>query len=917
MPSYYQNITRWVNQPIITRWEAIDAILRGVRTFSYGVLPWVVLTSSMMNLGRENARNDWRSLLLGVEENSNHTLMWLIFTPILFAAVELLRYYTDRPIKNLAASLTDHRVTGFVAEFIFWLIGERPQKHIVQQARAALVFGEPNQGTITRLQSFAERHQYLARAAAIDALADSRSVAALKQLGRSDQLSWLSKRYVHYRLWQLGQARVSGSHAIYWLASIVTFYSWLRYCNVFIQSWKPKVHPEVVPTFVLDQKAICEAQHKAWTYLVRAQDWVCSDFGDFQSVFYKNINNPVLAWRDMLSQQQSAVQLDRFFMRMQRHGGVVQVDLSQQNWPQWNISTWQYLDKVLLASSGPFELDLSNVDESSIEIQEAQAVASFLSSHAWSRVNLASIKFDSVLYQSVNTSALIQLNAQRTNMSCAALSYFQTAVSLTELNLNGVNITDCSGSLYHFPVGTLSLSQMPFSQEAWSQLRLPENISSVNLSNNHLAQYNLADLWPKLSTLTAIDLSQNALVDQQVIAGVSYANAWQSVNLAQNQLSANAVKVLASLANLQHLNLASNPIGDAGVVSLFSVNLFNQLTDLNLNSVGLSDRGLQVVSANWWQKNITMLSLANNDFFGVGCMRFMQGVSQSNLTRLDISGVSFGQSCLETLGQQVMMARQLTELNLSENVALTCGDFSGLSHQLGASYLLSLKLNHNLALGSCFWPAFLNIARNPNLQSLYLQGMSLVDSGLEESLPVLRNSSLEWIDLAENPLSDDFSSYFVQSLASAFNHSEQVGVANESSAFWLALQGVRPVTTLQGIGLSNTQLSEFSQRAWCQLAPQIFNDSDALDLGACRFWQDSPAIPAHFVLPEHQVHLVSFVSPLLITSAVVGLFLLLNLCFISLYRCRDKPRNLVVNDDAFVDPEEGSRRALNGRYRQL
>jgi Ran GTPase-activating protein (RanGAP) involved in mRNA processing and transport len=175
----------------------------------------------------------------------------------------------------------------------------------------------------------------------------------------------------------------------------------------------------------------------------------------------------------------------------------------------------------------------------------------------------------------------------------------------------------------------------------------------------------------QLRNLRRLDLDCCALHQRelQLLASTAHMTRLEWLTLESNGLRDPALAALVAwpLGGLQHLNLAENQIGLAGLRAVAGSHTFAGLQSLDLTGCGLGPDELQAFGPAARFHNLSQLRLANNGLDdSAGIERLIGSASLSTLTRLDLNRTGLSDRGLELLAHSPL-AENLQALDVGRN----------------------------------------------------------------------------------------------------------------------------------------------------------------------------------------------------------------------------------------------------------
>ena len=465
----------------------------------------------------------------------------------------------------------------------------------------------------------------------------------------------------------------------------------------------------------------CETEGRSFTFLQQADRYECVAC-DWSFVNYQNRFTTQACLDKLLQQSMTPVALLHHLNQLPSTGGITQIDLSQQDWPNWSVTDWkQLLNKLQSMRTARLELlNVSDPEGNDVNTaptrQHIQALSRFLTSVNVTRFDISNQWFNdesfNLLLNSLVEINLSELNLVNTNMTDVSATSLANLISssmqnLKNLQLAGNQITDLglqklADGIQQSFVHTVDLSGQQFSANALQVFTdtLKENSSLRVLRISHVG---LADhvtaLQACLENLESLDVSNNLLKDQHAEFLIKHARGTRlkSLNIARNALTdAGAVKIAEHLpaTSLQHLDISGSELGQHGFSALVNVFPDTQLLSFTCEDAELNDHAMAELTAVFSNHNLLLrsLNLNNNKITDVSLLDWLNVVSNTNLRELHLN---HNQISNQPRLAEALSKTKLTLLDLSSNL-LDGNFFNTLAPVLQQSHLQQLILNDNI-----------------------------------------------------------------------------------------------------------------------------------------------------------------------------------------------------------------------------
>jgi hypothetical protein len=262
------------------------------------------------------------------------------------------------------------------------------------------------------------------------------------------------------------------------------------------------------------------------------------------------------------------------------------------------------------------------------------------------------------------------------------------------------------------------------------------------------------------ANLTSFTLNDNSFSDAQfsTIVKILEIPGLINLNLNRNKLTDNNMKVLTESLdkndNLICIHLSNNHISSNGLIYLSkSLQKNRKLEQLFINSNQISNDGIMELVNTLIYKNTSLkyLNLANNPLNSKDILLVCKLIKKNKvLVFLDLSENSFSSQTIGELAKSLQFNNSLKELYL-ENIKLN----SNLLYNFVTSFqncpLNQIHLSHNSISDNGSTLVLKMITENSNLKVLTLRNCNLSSQSIVNIAKGLQESSLEKIDLRENP----------------------------------------------------------------------------------------------------------------------------------------------------------------------
>jgi len=262
------------------------------------------------------------------------------------------------------------------------------------------------------------------------------------------------------------------------------------------------------------------------------------------------------------------------------------------------------------------------------------------------------------------------------------------------------------------------------------------------------------------ANLTSLTLNDNFFSDDQFssIVKILELPSLINLNLNRNKLTDNNMKVLTESLdkndNLICLHLSNNNMCSNGLMYLSkSLQKNRKLEQLFINSNQISNNGVMELVNTLISKNTTLkyLNLANNPLNSQDVLLVCKLIKKNKvLVFLDLSENSFSSQTIGELAKSLQFNNSLKELYL-ENIKINSNLLYNFVTSFQNCHLNQIHLSHNTISDNGSTLILKMITENINIKVLTLRNCNLSAQSIVNIAKGLQESSIEKIDLRENP----------------------------------------------------------------------------------------------------------------------------------------------------------------------
>ena len=300
-----------------------------------------------------------------------------------------------------------------------------------------------------------------------------------------------------------------------------------------------------------------------------------------------------------------------------------------------------------------------------------------------------------------------------------------------EFDLTGKTFTDeqfialFTGDGLFSKITKLNLSKTRFNHDLLSQL--PVSLTYFELRNSDLFAED-AERLTHLTNLTSLDLTNNHICDQGAAASIARMTGITSLNLSENHIRDDgAAEIANTMTGITSLNLSGNEIGPDGAASIATM---RGITSLNLNGNEIGPDGAAHIAK---MRGITSLNLSRTNIEKAGADSI---ASMPNITSLDLSQNHIGDAGATSIANMT----GIISLDLSRNHIRDDGA-TYIANKMRKITSLNLSANRILSAGA------LHIATMPNITSLDLSYNKIGDGG---AVHIAEMRGITSLDVREN-----------------------------------------------------------------------------------------------------------------------------------------------------------------------
>lgn len=618
--------------------------------------------------------------------------------------------------------------------------------------------------------------------------------------------------YIHYKLWSIGESKNVLVHLLsYGVVTPLQLYSKFRWWMLnftkiiglaaFFKAWKN-----------------CYDQDKKWHYdNSKGKDVcvVCTE--DFVDAERQETGAGCVA--AFTSTRRSSTEFLDDLSSVKGHGPYTLIDVSQQSWPVWSIDDWKRFIG-LLNSSDFREITTLNLSRS--------------------------------------TPGILAITP---DFLAVLADYLQTAIHLHHLILSGQMISS-QGMMALLPglrnnkqIYSLYLDKTNLNDSIFLQLLdlipdMPE-LKTLSISGNQITGFSLKSLSNfSNSSLTYLDISNNFLASADVDQFPWNSTHLQVLNISYSDLSIGSLKQFSSSlinssfihlvmnncqisdslastlflsiaqSSIQILSWSNNNIGYAGMQTIAENLNMSNITHFFLDNNEIDDRAIKLLATSFnFSNRLSFLSLASNLFTAVGFGALISASTKSQLSGVIAAKTNLGDAGVIALISIPPDNLSLTQLDLS-TTGMTVAGANALFCYSAKSSLTDLDVSQNLLEGDMDIGPCLRAALNHTpLRRLILIDTYVRSETLKSLWPVLRNSSVEVVDVSDNNVDDDCAIFLAGQLISDVpDNKTQFNSMEINNDFSRAVSGAKNLTQLKQFSCRSDTITAKSAYTWCLMA---------------------------------------------------------------------------------------------------
>ncbi len=613
-----------------------------------------------------------------------------------------LRFQVLRLLAQIAASLHTENLERFIDDPL--------QKTNLLQLRQTIL-------SALKSESLAEPSLAFLSIEGIQAPIDD-SVALIERTHSSSRLN----RYFN---WTLGETAPPLTPLFFvpsLLSSLYTLYAVGRYLQLIIlKATDLAEHHQA--------QANCETEGRSFTFLPQNERYECVSC-DWSFVNYQNMFSAQACLDSLLQQSMTPIELHHHLTLLPNARGITRIDFSQQAWPTWVAADWEQLLMALQSMlTSPLELlnvsgPAGNDANTAPTQQHIQALTRFLTKNNVTRFDISNQWLNdesfNLLLNSLVEINLSELNLVNTNMTDVSATSLANLISgdmqnLNNLQLAGNQITDLglqklADGIQESRIQTIDLSGQPFSANALRVFSDAGNssLSVLKVSNVGLTSEHITALQGCLKNLESLDVSNNALEDQDIefLIKQMRGSRLNTLNMARNQLTdAGAVMIAEHLpaTSLQHLDISDSELTQHGFSALVNVFPDTQLLSFTCERAGLNDHAIAELTRVFSNHSLLLqsLNLNHNKITHITLLNWLDVVPNTHLRELQLKKNQINNRLAPDLAEALSKTK-LNLLDLSSNL-LDGNFFNALAPLLHQSHLQQLILNDNSVQGASLY----------------------------------------------------------------------------------------------------------------------------------------------------------------------------------------------------------------------
>lgn len=531
----------------------------------------------------------------------------------------------------------------------------------------------------------------------------------------SNNSSWFFILFGHYLLWTIKADYTESClrSLFFYLISSINLYAKYRFLEIpilkaigFINDWRAEssCHAPFVYALVsqIGEKvcAVCP-------------DWASGNPGE-ALVYYGDIYTSQSCLSGLLRQSRDPERLAKLIEIPVKHGSFWDLDLTQQDWANWNDETWcAFLENITQTKNlhlKSFNLKRSDQFTSPVSQAKIECLADFTRQVPIQSLNLANLNLGK------NATIIFQRG-------------FHNATQY--LNLEGNNLADEIA-----PILAHHISLLP-------------QLDTLILNKNELTGEGLKTLSHSFTTLTTLSIQDNNL-DEEGCKAISQVIPISKINyldISYNSLSPDEFEIIA--LNFPYLDtfIASNcGISYSHLVSSPMHLQKSKIKNYDFSYNRISARSVITLIENIKNQNKTILNISNNEFDDNEIYEILNAFNRTNFQGLYLDGHPISQQHTALLSQLINDNLQILSLKNCE-----INDEMSQSLMLKPNKLQRIDLSNNKLTYQAPFHLFRNAS--PTLKHVNLSGNKLTGSFFaNSSISQAICKQITSIDLSHNKI---------------------------------------------------------------------------------------------------------------------------------------------------------------------
>lgn len=653
------------------------------------------------------------------------------------------------------------------------------------------------------------RHRY-GNSTDIDSILNT----AINGLNNTMQSQPIINVYRDYLRWSVGELQATNRAELkrylglqilmFWPSVLYSWYSSARFWELLAQ----KIYGGFSYYFA---ERTCNQQQMIYAYVDAIADYACGICPDWSFVNYDNMFSAQGCLDDLLAITRPLTMIQNGAARLVKHSGIEDINLSQQNWTDWNQDEWQTL--LDLFEGGKIDrLRLFNFSQPQlvqpwIHDQRVAMLSDFLLALPTEILDLKNQPLEYKHWQQL----LPGLNQTHTHK-----------LDVDGIKLGDSGFVDLAQQNPQMAIRDLQASNAQIGN--YGAVTYAEHLNNetthLDLSHNPIGVSGVITIMQNLGNVETLNLSGVDLsaIDMNEFGAYLQHSQVSELNLADCSLSDDLLSgLMPYLQKIKNLNIAGNAITVDGIAVLMAG---NQLAELNVSRNDLGDEGVAVIAENLSQLPLQRLIMEDVNVQLSGFAVLVKALPNSQILYFNAAKHALGDAGAAALAD--VLSKETCVL---EGFYLGANQITGEGGKVLMLSLLDSNVTHvelpenRLTDETAFATAEIIHQGHP-LKHINYDDNDIGPEGAIAMIEVIPGSSVTYFYLNNNPLNDTVGVKLAQSLVSPIPNQDDIATTEwgHDDTRYLWKMG-RPATQLEKIGLANCNLDKNSKRALQRILP--------------------------------------------------------------------------------------------------